>query len=74
MKIWDWVFIIGSNRINQDYFNKHFPRGWFGKIIEIKKRFSSSDGHRFPNEILVRVYLRNGRSHLKTTAKFIKPI
>ena len=72
MTIGNWVFITGSHQINQEYFNKSFPQGFFGRIIEIKKRFSQFDGRKLPNKILVRVYRKGKKIHIITTEKYIE--
>lgn len=67
----DWVKITGAHLINQDYFNRHFPQGQFGKVIDVEQNFSRRTGKKLPVIIRVRIYHHGGRSHRKTSIEYL---
>lgn len=72
-KVGDWVYITGSRQINQDYWNKHFPRGIFGRVIISEKRYNCIDGKRLLDKIVVRTYRPKGeKPHYNANYKYLK--
>lgn len=62
----EWVFIKSSHLIRQQSFNEKWPRGIFGRIIEITQRYSQFDGRKLPLKLSIRAYMKGGRTHLTT--------
>lgn len=73
-KIGDWVFITGSLQIRQDYWDKQYPRGIFGRVIKIDIRYSQFDGKKRPDTIWIRACRPKGeRPHYKTHYQYLNP-
>lgn len=70
--IGDWVLITKSHQIRQDLFDRTFPKGIFGRIIEINQFYSRITGKKRPKEIVIRAYMKSGRKHIKTNLKSLE--
>ena len=73
-KIGDWGFVTGSDRIADTAWKRSFPNDWFGKVIDIKVRYSSLSGTKFPPIIVLRCYRKGTKPHLNTNKKYFKPL
>lgn len=74
IKIGDWAFVTGSQRISPEMWKRSFPNDWFGKIIDIQPMRLGSRVKYYT----LRCYRKKRKDdsqkhpHLKTTKQFIK--
>lgn len=70
-----WCLITGDRMMQQDYFNKRWPQGIFGRVVEVKKN-NLGYGHTY----WLRCYFRQRKSkgekierhpHLKTSKQYL---
>ncbi|MEO7048876.1 MAG: hypothetical protein ABI091_26475 [Ferruginibacter sp.] len=79
IEIGKYYLITGHRIICGEMWNRNFPNGIFGKVIEIRKRFSPSDGRRLHDKITLRCYMKKSKGdlrhpHRETISKYLKPI
>jgi len=68
-EIGDWGFITGSKRINQEYWDRSFPNGWFGRIIAKDRYTVTLRCYRYRHN---RTEKNNKHPHLKSEIKYFK--
>lgn len=83
VKVGDTVLITGAHNIGQEKWNDTYPGGIFGRVIEVRPRYSQNDGSRYMDKIIVRCYVRRSRydkywhrsrrPHYETNNQYIKP-
>lgn len=69
-EIGTWGFITGIHNMSQDFFDKNYPRGIFGRVIDYQLRGTAV-------YLVIRTYRRYSKSrhpHSKTIVKYFKPL
>lgn len=79
IEIGKYYLITGHRIICGEMWDSNFPNGIFGKVIEVKVRFSPLDGRRLPDKIILRCYMKRSKNdsrhpHRETIPKYLKPI
>jgi hypothetical protein len=72
MKVGDFGFIVGSKLMTDEKWRSSFPNNWFGKIIDIRVRYSPLNGKKLEPKIIVRCYRKGSRPHMVTSEKYFK--